>query len=360
MVRAMILTGPDAFELRDLPPPELRPDNAIVRVELCGCCGTDIKYARGRLAAPWPMILGHEIVGRIEAIGTEAGRRHGVAPGDRVIVESSIPCWSCEACRSGAYRMCPTKGGYGTRSGLATGSGLWGGLAELVEVAPGSIVHRIPDSISPEAALGIELLGNGYQWLIRKGGLVPGQRVLIQGCGPQGLCAALVARRLGALEITVTGLVTDGARLAFAADAGVRTVVVDPDAGGEVQLDAIGSDFDVVLDVSGDPRSVATAANHVRRQGTMVLASILGADVAVPFRTDDLAYREIRVQGVLSKDEEALLAARALVEADAELRQRLEQLITHVFPLDQAATAIHARSAGLDGFVKAAVRPGGA
>ncbi len=69
MVRAMVLTGPDAFELRDLPPPELRPDNAIVRVELCGCCGTDIKYARGRLAAPWPMILGHEIVGRIERKG---------------------------------------------------------------------------------------------------------------------------------------------------------------------------------------------------------------------------------------------------------------------------------------------------
>lgn len=360
MVRAMVLTRPDAFELRDLPPPELRPDNAVVRVELCGCCGTDIKYARGNLTAPWPMILGHEIVGRIEAIGTEAARRYKVTPGDRVIVESSIPCWSCEACRSGAYRMCPTKGGYGTRSGLATGSGLWGGLAELVEVAPGSIVHRIPDSISPEATLGVELLGNGYQWLIRKGGLMPGQRVLIQGCGPQGLCAALIARRLGAREITVTGLATDGARLAFAADAGARTVVVDPDAGRKAQLDAIGADFDVVLDVSGDPRAVATAANHVRRQGTLVLASIVGTGVAVPVQTDDLAYREIRVQGVLSKDEQALLAARAIVVADDDLRQRLERLITHVFPLDGSAAAIHARDAGLDGFVKAAVRPASA
>ena len=360
MVRAMVLTGPDAFELRDLPWPELRPDNAIIRVELCGSCGTDVKYARGRLPAPWPMILGHEIVGRVEAIGAEAAARHGVAEGQRVIVESSIPCWSCEACRSGAYRMCPTKGGYGTRSGLATGSGLWGGLAEVVELAPGSIVHSIPDTVSPEAALGIELLGNGYQWLIRKGGLQPGQRVLIQGCGPQGLCAALVARRLGAREVVVTGLATDGARLAFAAEAGARTVVVDPGAGPEAQLDAIGGEFDVVLDVSADPRAVATAPNHVRRQGTMVLASILGSGVAVPFRTDDLAYREIRVQGVLSKDEQALLAARALVEADDELHRRLERLITHVFPLEHAAAAIHARGAGLAGFVKAAVRPGGA
>jgi len=357
MVRALVLTGPDAFELRDLAPPPARHDNAIVRVELCGNCGTDIKYASGKLAAPTPMILGHEIVGRVEHVGAEAARRHGVAIGDRVIVESSIPCWSCAACRSGAYRMCPTKGGYGTRSGLADGSGLWGGLAEVVEVAPGSIVHRIPDAISPEVAIGMELLANGYQWLVRKGGLQPGQRVLIQGCGPQGLAAMLVARRLGAVDITMTGLATDEARLAFAADAGIRTVVVDPDADRAAQLEASGGDYDVVLDVTGDPRAVATAADHLRPQGTLVLASIVGRGVDVPFRTDDLAYREIRVQGVLSKDEAAVLAARTLVETDAGLRDRLGRLITHVFPLEQGGSAINARAAGLPGFVKAAVRP---
>ncbi len=360
MVRALVLTGPNAFELRDLPAPELRADNAIIRVELCGNCGTDVKYASGKLPAPWPMILGHEIVGRVEAIGDDAARRHGVDLGDRVIVESSIPCWSCPACRSGAYRMCPTKGGYGTRSGLADGSGLWGGLAEVVEVAPGSIVHRIPEHVSPEAAIGMELLANGYGWLIRKGGLAPGERVLIRGCGPQGLAATLVARRLGAAEVTVTGLATDGSRLAYAAAAGARTVVVDPDAGVAQQLEAIGRDFHVVLDVTGDPRAVATAADHVRPQGTLVLASIVGRGVEVPFRTDDLAYREIRVQGVLSKDEGSVLAARTMVDTDADLRRQLEGLVTHIFPLEQGEAAIHARAAGLTGFVKAAVRPNAA
>jgi alcohol dehydrogenase len=360
MVKALVLTGPNAFELRDLPPPPAREDNAIVRVELCGNCGTDVKYAAGKLAAPIPMILGHEIVGRVEHIGEVAARRHGVAAGDRVIVESSIPCWSCPACRSGAYRMCPTKGGYGTRSGLADGSGLWGGLAELVEVAPGSIVHGLPEVISPKAAIGMELLANGYQWLIRKGGLQPGQRVLIQGCGPQGLAAMLIARRLGAIDITMTGLASDEARLALAASAGIRTVVVDPVADAAVQLAATGGGFDVVLDVTGDPRAVATAADQLRPQGTLVLASIVGRGVQVPFRTDDLAYREIRVQGVLSKDEHAVLAARTLVEGDPDLRAFLERFITHVFPLEDGAAAIDARAAGLPGFVKAAVRPNAA
>jgi alcohol dehydrogenase len=357
MVRALVLTGPDALELRDLPAPVRRDDNAIVRVELCGNCGTDVKYASGKLAAPIPMILGHEIVGRVEHIGRVAAERYGVAAGDRVIVESSIPCWSCPACRSGAYRMCPTKGGYGTRSGLRDGSGLWGGLAEVVEVAPGSIVHHVRDTISPEAAIGMELLANGYQWLVRKGGLQPGGRLLIQGCGPQGLAAMLIARRLGALDITMTGLASDAARLELAASAGIRTVVVDPEADRAAQLELSGGDYDVVLDVTGDPRAVATAADHARAQGTVVLASIVGRGVDVPFRTDDLAYREIRVQGVLSKDEAAVLAARALVEADDELRAFLERMITHVFPLADGAAAIHARSAGLPGFVKAAVRP---
>src|SRR5690349_21836011 len=183
VVRALVLTAPDTFELRDLAPPELRDDNAVVRVELCGNCGTDIKYASGRLSAPLPMILGHEIVGRVEHIGPIAAARHRVAAGDRVILESSIPCWACPACRSGAYRLCRTKGGYGTRSGLANGSGLWGGLAEVVEVAPGSLVHRVPDGVSPKAAIAMELLANGYQWLVRQGGLRPGQRPLIRGCG---------------------------------------------------------------------------------------------------------------------------------------------------------------------------------
>ncbi len=357
MVRAVVLNAPHQFELRELPPPVLRPDNAIVRVELCGNCGTDVKYADGRLPAPWPIILGHEIVGVVEEIGEEQARRQHVKVGDRVVVEGSIPCWFCEACRSGSYRMCAQKGGHGTRSGLAMGSGLWGGLAEVVEIGPTAVMHKLPEVVTPEAAIGVEILANGYQWLVRKGGLLPGQRVLIQGCGPQGLCSMLIARYMGARDITVTGLATDTARLAFAADAGVRTVVVDPTAGADAQMDVIGGNFDVVIDVTGDPRALSTAPNHLRPQGTFVLASVIGKGVPVTFLTDDLAYREIKVQAVLSKDEQALLAAISIVERDADVRGRLEKLLTHIYPLEQAEQAIHARAAGMPGFVKAAVRP---
>jgi threonine dehydrogenase-like Zn-dependent dehydrogenase len=203
----------------------------------------------------------------------------------------------------------------------------------------------------------MELLANGYQWLVAQGGLRPGQRLLIQGCGPQGLAALLIAGRTGAIDIAMTGLASDTGRLGLANEMGARVVVVDPTADRATQVAATGGEFDVVLDVTGDPRAVATAPDHLRPQGTLVLASIVGKGVEVPFLTDDLAYREIRIQGVLSKDTAAVLAAEAITEHDPAIRGWLERFVTHVFPLDQGAQAIGARAAGLPGFVKAAVRP---
>ena len=358
-VRAAVLTAPGTLELRSFPLPTLRPDTGLVAVELCGICGTDLKYASGRLAAPLPMILGHEIVGRITGIGDEAAARWGVTAGDRVLVESSIPCWSCEPCRAGAYRLCPTKGGYGTRTSTTVAPGLWGGLAEQMWLAPGSIVHRVPELLELRAALAVPLLANGLQWLVRAGGAGQGDRILIQGCGPQGLAAALVAGRVGASEVVVTGLASDEARLAFAAAIGVRTVVVDPGWSGEVRLEAIGREFDVVLDVSGSPSAIAGAPAHLRPMGTFVLAGLIGRGVTVPFATDELAWREIRVQGVLARDAAAMRAALAVVVADRALADRAAALTTHVFPLESVVDALGARQARLPGFVKAAVAPAG-
>ena len=320
-------------------------------------CGTDRKYAAGKLAAPLPMILGHEVVATVESVGADAAKRYRVRDGDRVIIESSIPCWSCAACRSGAYTLCPTKGGYGTRLGLDVEPGLWGGMAERMYIAPGSILHPIPASMAAEVAVGVPILANGIQWLVQRGDVGPGDRVLIQGCGPQGLAAALVATATGASEATVTGLPTDEARLAFAASLGARTVVVSTGWSQEDRLAAVGRDFDVALDVSGAPTAIASAPQHLRPRGTFVLAGLVGRGETVPFVTDDLVYREIRVQGVLSKDEAAIRAALALVSSDERVAERLGALVTHVFPLDRAGEAVAALDGELSGFVKAAVRP---
>ncbi len=357
-VRAAVLCGPRELELRDFAVPTVADDEATLAVELCGICGTDLKYYSGSLDTPYPLIPGHEVVGRIADIGPRAAERYRVSVGDRVLVESSIPCWTCQACRSGAYRLCPSKGGYGTRLPVTVEPGLWGGMAELMFLASGSIVHGLPDTIPPRTAVAIPLLANGLQWLVRKGGLGPGERVLVQGCGPQGLAAAIVAREAGAREITVTGLRSDAARLAFAERLGARAVAVEPGWPRDTLLERLGSGYDVVLDVSGSPAAISSAPAHLRPQGTFVIAGLAGRGAATSFVTDELVWREIRVQGVLSKDESAVVAARAIVEKDERVADEAGSLVTHVFPLRDASAAITASERRLEGFVKAAIEPG--
>ncbi len=224
-------------------------------------------------------------------------------------------------------------------------------------LAPGSIIHVIPDELGPEAAVGLPLAANGLQWVVRKGGLSAGDRLLILGCGPQGLASILMAQAAGAREIVITGLKRDITRLELAQEFGARAISVSPDTTAEELMDQAGSDFDVVLDVSGATQSVALAPALVRRQGTFVLAGLVGSGRTVPMRTDDLVWREIRVQGVLSKDERAIRTALDLIVANRQLGSALSRLITHVFSLDEAYEAITAVERDLPGFVKAAVDP---
>ena len=351
-VRGAVLDGPGQISIREFPRPEAQIDTAIVEIELCGICGTDVKLLGGGEAAPYPLVLGHEGVGRISAIGSDAARRYGVAEGDMVIVESSIPCWSCAQCWSGNYRLCPNKGGYGQRSPLTNPPGLWGGLADAMYIAPGSVVHKVPDGLNAAAAVGVQILANSVHWLERQGGLRAGDRLLISGCGPQGLVAAIFARVIGAAEVVVTGLAADATRLSFAESVGARTVVV----GGE-QPPELGSEYDVVLDVSGSPAAMSGGPALLRPQGTMVVAGRTGGGKTVSFMTDMISKRELRIQGVLAKDAGSMAKAITIAAHDARVARELAALTTHEYPLVETVEAIQAASKGLAGFIKSAVRP---
>src|SRR5262249_57034692 len=91
-----------------------------------------LKFYHGKREAPLPMILGHEILGHIAAIGDRAAARYGVRVGERVTLEGAVPCWACEYCLSGQYRFCTAARGYGTRMPLSMPPGLWGAMARYM------------------------------------------------------------------------------------------------------------------------------------------------------------------------------------------------------------------------------------
>ena len=355
-VAAAVLEAPGLLRMRELPVPRGATDAAVLRPELVGICGTDCKIYSGAMTVPYPIILGHEIVGVLSEVGQVAEERTGVRAGDRVVAETSVPCWSCRHCRSGDYRFCRRRRAYGINTPITEPPGLWGGLAEAMHIAPGSILHRVPPEMSSRRALISTLLANGVEWVQNLGGLRVGDTIVIQGCGPQGLAAVVAAREAGASMVVVTGLERDAARLALAARLGAEvTIVADRDEVLERVMGLTDGDgADVVLDVTGAPQSPATSAGLARIRGTLVLAGLSGGR-ASELWLDDVVNREIRIQGAFVKGESAFRAALALA-ARLPAGHAVDEIVSHVFPLAAADEAIAAACTDRQpGFIKAAI-----
>src|SRR2546429_54732 len=167
-------------------------DDAVLRVEACGLCGTDHEQYTGHLAGGFAFVPGHETVGVLESIGDIAAERWGVATGDRVAVEVFQSCRVCDACRAGSYQRCERHGltdmyGY---IPVDKPPGLWGGYAECQYLGPDTIVHRIPDALDPVVATLFNPVGAGVRWAVTLPGTRPGDVVAVLGPGVRGLSAA--------------------------------------------------------------------------------------------------------------------------------------------------------------------------
>ncbi|MGH2456250.1 MAG: zinc-dependent alcohol dehydrogenase [Candidatus Limnocylindria bacterium] len=352
-----VLDAPGEIRIRELPMPVPGPEDALLRPRLVGICGTDCKIYDGSIPVPYPLILGHEIVGEVTEMGAAAADRLGLERGDLVVAETSVPCWSCRQCRSGDYRFCSRRRAYGINTPITEPPGLWGGLAECMYLAPGSILHRVPAGMTPKRALVATLLANGIEWVQALGGLRAGDAVVIQGCGPQGLAAAVAARAAGASRVIMTGLGRDAARLQLAARLGVDTTLIadQEDVAAWVTNHTEGG-ADVVLDVTGAPASPAVSVRMVRTRGTLVLAGLSGGRMS-ELRLDDVVNREIRIQGAFVKGEAAFRSALALA-GQLGPDHPVDEIVSHVFPLGSLADAITAACTDrTPAFIKAAIAP---
>jgi threonine dehydrogenase-like Zn-dependent dehydrogenase len=155
------------------------------------------------IAMPWTLVLGHETVGVIERAGAEARKRWGLEEGDRVALEEYLPCGHCAYCRAGDFRLCEAtdwrSGGlrYGTTP-ISVPPGLWGGYAQYQCLHPGTVFHRVPDGLEGRHAALALPIANGIEWAYLHGCAGPGDVVLIQGPGQQGLACVAAAREAGA------------------------------------------------------------------------------------------------------------------------------------------------------------------
>jgi len=335
----MVLTAPRTLEPRELPIPKGTDDTALLRIEACGICGSDYEQYEGVLRTPLPAIPGHEPLGVIEAIGDAAARRWGVDVGDRVAVETMLPCHHCAVCLAGRYHLCPTKTIY-SYAPLDYGHGLYGAYAQYMVLDPRSIVHRIDAALPPEIAVMFNPLGAGYRWAVEIPRTGPGDVLLILGPGQRGLASVIAAREAGAAQILVTGLAADARKLALAQEFGAdHTIDVEnEDVRRRVHELTDGRGADIVLDVSSyatDP--VRESLDYVRPGGTVVLAGVKGFRPIPDFVSDKIVLKEITLRGAIGVTSSGYRSAIRLLESGCV---PVERMHTHGFGLAEAELAI--------------------
>ncbi len=343
---AAVLIEPGKLEIREIDPPPIGTDDGLMEVEACGMCGSDLgPYRTGHNAsgATLPMILGHEIVGRIKDCGPSAAQRWGLAPGDRVIVQEHAPCGRCEVCRSGRDRLCPHQVRYGSR-GLDEEPGLWGGYADTLYLHPQSVLHRAPEDV-PAHLLALHVpVSNGICWAQRLGGVGVGSAVVVFGPGAHGLGTVLAAAMAGAATVVMVGRPEDGARLAAAETLGAtHTVTTDTDVVAAVAELTDGRGADTVIDIT--PSNVAGAdplevAPQLCGFGATIVA--VGHKRGRPlagFVTDAILRKELTIRGAWGRDDASVRAALGLL-ADPTVLSRLELITTGTYPVSRAADAL--------------------
>lgn len=342
---AAVLTEPRTIEVRKFEVPRVGVDDALLAVEATGICGSDWAPYVGTLPFAIPaIVLGHEVVGRVVAIGPVASERWNVYVDDRVVVEECIPCGFCELCRSGNYAMCDgLHGTAGKRYGLIDvdrAPHLWGGFGNYMYLEPNSVVHRIAESIPAEIAPLFIPISNGVRWVQHLGRAAAGDTVYVQGPGQHGLGCVVAAKEAGATCVIVAGTTRDAHRLEVAKRLGAdHTILIDQDDVVDRVRAITGGRFcDVVIDATaGAPRAAQTAVDVAAINGRVLFAGFTEGQPAEGFVFDKVVMNGLTLIGAFSHEIRSVRSAIKILESQ---RYELGALCTHSFALGDVTPAL--------------------
>lgn len=289
-IRVSTFDGPGTRpQIRTVPRPDVPNRAALIRIEACGVCGTDLHILRGHWPKPlpWPLTLGHELAGVIEEIGpglTTDFMNLPLAVGDKVMLPPLMPCGECYYCVHYPSRAnkCLNPTYYGRYIPFEKPPHLWGGWAEMVyvdlEMLPATKIYRLPDAMSPLHGSLTEPLACCIRALnraISADAFHVGDTVVIQGSGPIGVLALVAAQEMGAGRMIVVGAPQEP-RLALCREFGAEaTVSIDEHPTPQARIDAVrclvgGFGADLVVECSGHPSSGPEGIEMLRDGGGYV------------------------------------------------------------------------------------------
>jgi 2-desacetyl-2-hydroxyethyl bacteriochlorophyllide A dehydrogenase len=337
-MNAAVLHGPRDLRVHASPDPVVSDDQVLVRVAAAGLCGTDYSIWSGDRAVAYPLIMGHEFLGEVAAVGRGVT---SVRRGDRVAIEPNFSCGRCPLCVEGNRNLCLRR--------TALGIDADGGFAELARV-PARGCWPVPAGLAADDALLVEPLAVVVR-AVDRGSVRAGETAAVLGAGTLGLLAMQVLRARGARVLVVS-------RTSRRFDLARRLGADSTHVAGEGALETAARGFsgregvDVVVETAGTPEAAGHALALVRPGGRVVLTGLPHA--AAPLSIFTVVRREVTILGSMIYQDEFAKALRLLADG----RVRGAPLITHRFGLDAIADAFEAHRDAAS--IKVALFPSGA
>ncbi|EJD6613924.1 L-threonine 3-dehydrogenase [Providencia rettgeri] len=322
--------------MTDVPKPELGHNDVMIKIRKTAICGTDVHIYNwdewSQKTIPVPMVVGHEYIGEIVAIGQEV---KGFNIGDRVSGEGHITCGHCRNCRGGRTHLC--------RNTIGVGVNRTGCFAEYL-VIPAFNAFKIPDNIPDEIAAIFDPFGNAVHTALSFD--LVGEDVLVSGAGPIGIMAAAVCRHVGARHVVITDV--NDYRLELAKKMGVsRAVNVSRENLKDVMNElGMKEGFDVALEVSGAPAAFQTMLDTMNHGGRIALLGIPPASMATDW--SQVIFKGLFIKGIYGREMfETWYKMATLVQSGLDL----SPIITHQFPIDEFQKGFDIMCSGLSGKV---------
>ena len=263
-----VMTAPRQIEFREVPIPEITPEQVLVKIQKIGVCGSDIHVYHGKHPfTKYPVTQGHEVSGEIVEIGSAVtGGSNGepLTVGQKVTIQPQVVCGKCHPCRHGKYNLCEELKVMGFQT---TGTASHYFAVDAGKVTP------LPEDMSFDEGAMIEPLAVAVH-AIRRAGDVSGMDIAVLGAGPIGILVAQVAKGLGARSVLITDV--SDVRLAKAKECGIDFCVNTREVNfGDALVESFGPDkADVIYDCAGNDITMGQAIQYARKGSTIILVAV--------------------------------------------------------------------------------------
>jgi len=363
-VKAVVMTGPGKLHVAEFPYPKIPPNAALVRMEMSGICGTDKHMFKGETTHPgmretaFPIIPGHENVGIIEELGSEATslevEDRALHVGDRVVPICDVTCGRCYVCRSsyGFTTSCLRDVGYGTTLSCKDPPHLFGGWAEYMYILPQALLAKVPDGVPPEAAVMAEVLSVPFcafekamsPYPLGKEGFGPGDTTVILGAGPLGICHGIMAKMSGAEKVIVVGAPEYRLELAkkLCADHVLNiNKIMDPQERlEEIKALTDNRGADLVAECAGVPEAVSQGLDMLRVGGTLIVAGNYIDMGPTPINPQkQILSKNARIIGVNGQTATSYAASLRLIKRFLQSIP-IDSMVTHKFKIEDCERAV--------------------